>query len=125
MDRITALNKSVNRDNLTYSNTLDQVFDKIIRGERVLKLSGLKGSSKSYLISALTKKIERPILFIVPSKEIGEVESENIAFYSGEKPPFLLKKEPDLGDSLFSSVAEEAAERISWLYLADKKKVLL
>ncbi len=125
MDRITALNKSVNRDNLTYSNTLDQVFDKIIRGERVLKLSGLKGSSKSYLVSVLTKKIERPILYIVSSKEIGEGESENIAFYSGEKPPFLLKKEPNPGESLFSSVAEEAAERISWLYLADKRKVLL
>jgi transcription-repair coupling factor (superfamily II helicase) len=123
-----ALHKSQPRNtlnNLTCSNTFAQLFDKITKGEKIIKLSGLKGSSKSYLVSTLTKKIDRPILYLVSSKEIGETETENIAFYSGETPPLLLKKEPDFGDVLFSSVMEEGAERISWLYLADKKKILL
>ncbi|HEY7534491.1 MAG TPA: hypothetical protein VH878_00920, partial [Thermodesulfobacteriota bacterium] len=129
MDSVIAKHKTLQEntlDNLSYSfNTFDRLFNKIIRRDKVLKLSGLKGSSNSYLVSILVKKLEMPILYLVSSKEIAETESENIAFFLGEKPPILLKKEPDLTDALFSSVTREYAERISWLYFANKKKIFI
>src|SRR3972149_2513443 len=124
IDQFTALHKSQHKNtfyNSIPSNTLDQLLNKIITGEKILKLSGLKGSSKFYIASALVKKIERPILYVVSSKEIGELAAEDIAFYLGEKPPLLLKKESSFRDVLFSSQTEEGGERINWLYLASKK----
>src|SRR3972149_3712565 len=128
IDQFTALHKSQHKNtfyNSIPSNTLDQLLNKIITGEKILKLSGLKGSSKFYIASALVKKIERPILYIVSSKEIGELAAEDIAFYLGEKPPLLLKKESSFRDVLFSSQTEEGGERINWLYFASEKKPAL
>ena len=128
IDQFTALHKSQHKNtfyNSILSNTLDQLLNKIITGEKILKLSGLKGSSKFYIASALAKKIERPILYIVSSKEIGELAAEDIAFYLGEKPPLLLKKASSFRDVLFSSQTEEGGERINWLYFASEKKLVL
>ena len=128
IDQFTALHKSQHKNtfyNSIPSNTLDQLLNKIITGEKILKLSGLKGSSKFYIASALVKKIERPILYIVSSKEIGELAAGDIAFYLGEKPPLLLKKESSFRDVLYSSQTEEGGERINWLYFASEKKPAL
>src|SRR3972149_3159066 len=128
IDQFTALHKSQHKNtfyNSIPSNTLDQLLNKIITGEKILKLSGLKGSSKFYIASALVKKIERPILYVVSSKEVGELAAEDIAFYLGEKPPPLLKKESSFRDVLFSSQTEEGGERINWLYFASEKRPAL
>jgi transcription-repair coupling factor (superfamily II helicase) len=108
-----------------YSSTLTRLLEKIKGGERVLKLSGLEGSSKFYIISELAKRLERPILYLVSSKEIGESAAEDIAFYSGEKPPLLQRKQLSSKGVLFSSLSNEMAERISWLHFAAGKRILL
>src|SRR3990172_8525796 len=110
IDQFTALHKSQHKNtfyNSIPSNTLDQLLNKIITGEKILKLSGLKGSSKFYIASALVKKIERPILYIVSSKEIGELAAEDIAFYLGEKPP--LTPDEFIGGSRGMLLAEAPA----------------
>lgn len=108
-----------------YSTTFIRLIEKIKSGEKALKLSGLEGSSRFYIISELAKSLERPILYLVSSKEIGESASEDIAFYWGEKPPLLHGKKLSLNGVLFSSVSKEIAERISWLHLAKEKRILL
>jgi transcription-repair coupling factor (superfamily II helicase) len=108
-----------------HSDTFTRLFEKIESGEKVLKLSGLKGSFKFYIVSVLAKRLERPILYVVSSREIGESAAEDIAFYSGEKPPLLLKKELSSKGVLFSSLSTEMSERISWLYFAKEKRILL
>ena len=108
-----------------YSSASAQVLEKLKGGEKILKLSGLEGSSKFYLITALGKAIERPILYIVPSKESGEGAADNISFFLGERPPLLLKKDPNVKDALFSSHSEEISGRISWLYSAGGKQIII
>jgi len=108
-----------------YSSTFTRLIEKIKSGERVLKLSGLEGSSKFYIISELSKRLERPILYLVSSREIGESAAEDIAFYSGEKPPLLQRKQLSSKGVLFSSLSNEMAERISWLHFAAGKRILL
>src|SRR3990172_6646857 len=128
VDQFAALHKSQHKNtfyNSILSSTLDQLLNKIIMGEKILKLSGLKGSSKFYIASALAKKIERQILYIVSSKGIGDLTAEDVAFYLGEKPPILLKKESSFRDVLFSSQTEEGGERINWLYYASENKPVL
>lgn len=108
-----------------YSSTFTRLLEKIKSGEKVLKLSGLEGSSKSYIIFELSKRLERPILYLVSSKEIGESVAEDIAFYSGEKQPLLQRKQLSSKGVLFSSLSNEMPERISWLHFATEKRILL
>ncbi len=108
-----------------HSSTFTRLLEKIKSGEKVLKLSGLNGSSKSYIISELAKRLERPVLYLVSSKEIGEAAAEDIAFYSSEKPPLLQRKQLSSKGVLFSSLSKEMPERISWLHLASYKRILI
>lgn len=108
-----------------YSTTFIRLIEKIKGGKKALKLSGLEGSSKFYVISELAKRLERPILYLVPSREVGEAAAEDIAFYSGEKPPLLQKKQLNSKGVIFSSVSKEITERISWLHSAKEKRILL
>ncbi|MGH7889508.1 MAG: hypothetical protein ACRENF_03050, partial [Thermodesulfobacteriota bacterium] len=107
------------------SSVFNQLLEKIKAGENTLKLSGLEGSSKFYLITALAKALERPILYLVPSKESGEVASDNISFFLGQTPPLLLKKELLAREALFSSHTAEIADRISWLCSAIEKQIII
>ncbi|HLE25705.1 MAG TPA: transcription-repair coupling factor [Thermodesulfobacteriota bacterium] len=128
IDQFTALHKFQHKNtfyNPILSSTLDQLLNKMVTGEKILKLSGLKVSSKFYIASTLAKKIERPILYLVSSKEIGKLAAKDMAFYLGEKPPILLKKELGLKNVLFSSQKDEYGERINWLYSASEKKPAL
>src|SRR3990172_6275903 len=128
IDQFTALHKFQHKNtfyNPILSSTLDQLLNKMVTGEKIIKLSGLKGSSKFYIASTLAKKIERPILYLVSCKEIGKLAAKDMAFYLGEKPPILLKKELGLKNVLFSSQKDEYGERINWLYSASEKKPAL
>jgi len=111
--------------NSVYSNSFTRFVEKIKAGEKILKLSGLKGSSRFYLVSELAKTVERPILYVASSRESAELAAECISFYLKEKPPVLLRKEPGIKDAVFSSHSVEAAERIGWLFFAREKRIIL
>lgn len=117
--------KSKPKNILHDSHTFTRLLEKIKGGEKVLKLSGLEGSSKFYIVSELAKRLERPLLYLVPSREVGESAAKDIAFYSGEKPPLLQRKQLVSKGVLFSSLSNEMPERISSLYLAREKRILL
>lgn len=106
------------------SGSFTDLIQKIKSGNKVLKLSGLKESSRFYLISTLAEKTGRTVLYVVPSRKSGEAAAENISFYSGEKPPLLLRKELNVRDVL-SSAETEGPDRVGWLQLAKEKKILV
>jgi transcription-repair coupling factor (superfamily II helicase) len=105
-------------DNLKHSQIFKQITDKIEAGTRRLTLTGLTGSSRSYLISAFAQMLNRPVLYVTESFERSVEAQAEISFFSGQKPPVLEKRELDLDQSIFSSVSKETPARLEWLYLA-------
>jgi transcription-repair coupling factor (superfamily II helicase) len=112
-------------DSLKHSEIFKEIAHKIQAGTRRLTVSGLTGSSRSYLIPAVAQLLDRPIFYITDSIERSVEAQAEISFFSGKKPPVLEKKELDLDESIFSSVSEDTTARLEWLYLARIKKVLI
>ncbi len=110
---------------MVYSDNFTRLVERIKNGVKTLKLSGLKGSSRFYLVSELSKVVGRPILYVFPSRESAESAAECISFYLRERPPVLLKREPVMDDALFSSRPLEAAERMGWLFSVRERRILL
>jgi transcription-repair coupling factor (superfamily II helicase) len=112
-------------DSLKNSEICKQITDKIEAGVRRLTLTGVTGSSRSYLISALAQLLNRPVFYITDSAERSVEAQAEISFFSGQRPPLLKKKELELNESIFSSVSKETSARLEWLYLARVNKILI
>ncbi|MGB7292011.1 MAG: transcription-repair coupling factor [Thermodesulfobacteriota bacterium] len=111
--------------NLKQSEIFKEITDKIEAGARRLTLTGLTGSSRSYMISAIAQFLDRPVFYIADSVERSVEAQEEISFFSGQKPPLLEKKELELNESIFSSESKKTSARLEWLYLARVNKVLI
>lgn len=112
-------------EGLGNSETYKAIVSKIRAGIPKLTLSGLTGSSRSYMISAIRGSLNRPVLYITESVTRAIEAQAEIAFFSGEKPPLLEKRESPLSESIFSSVSKKNSARLEWFYLARAKRVLL
>lgn len=112
-------------DNLKHSEIFKEITDKIKVGARRLTVTGLTGSSRSYMISAIAQFLDRPVFYITDSAERSVEAQAEISFFSGQRPPLLEKKELELNESIFSSVSKETSARLEWLYLARVNKVLI
>jgi len=113
------------KNTLYNSIAFNKAIEKIKSGEKVLKLSGLKGSSRFYLLSELSKETGRTILYVASSRKNLESAAGDISFYSGENTPILPKRELGTRDVLFSSYSNKTPERMSWLYHAGKVPIML
>jgi len=111
--------------NLKYSKTFTELLDNINAGKTPLRLTGLEGSSKFLVISAIANTLNRPLLYVCESKEKLLEAMSDLSFYSGETNSFLTKKEPILNEAIFSSLSKDTAECIRWLYFSREKKVIL
>jgi transcription-repair coupling factor (superfamily II helicase) len=112
-------------DNLRHSEIFKEIIDKIEEGPRRITLTGLTGSSRSYLISAIAQLLNRPVFYITDSVKRSVEAQGEISCFSGQKPPLLEKRELELNESIFSSVSKETSARLEWLYLARVNKVLI
>jgi transcription-repair coupling factor (superfamily II helicase) len=112
-------------DNLKHSEIFSEITDKIEAGARRVTLTGLTGSSRSYMISAIAQLLDRPVFYITDSFERSVEAQAELSFFSGKRPPLLEKKELELNESIFSSVSKEGSARLEWLYLARVNKVLI
>lgn len=104
--------------NLEKDKDFKNLIDKINAGEKLISLSGLSGSSKYYIASAIYKITGRPFLFICPSRKSAEYTANNISFFLDTTPPILQKKEPGVGEAIYSSKSQFIKERNNWLYSA-------
>ncbi len=103
---------------LAASYQFKELRKRIEAGEKSITLSGLKGSSKFYLVQALFRTIKRPVLLLSPDRKKAESASRDLSFFLGKAPPVLIKKEFGNGKFLFSSSAGFSSERIGWLHSA-------
>lgn len=117
--------ESVNKT-LDQSGKFRSLCKKIEAGERIIPLSGLEGSSKYFLIQALYRAFDRPILLVSPTGKKAEAASQDLSFFLGKKPPVLLKKEIGSGKPIFSSTATRSgSNRVAWLDSAIRGDVLI
>jgi transcription-repair coupling factor (superfamily II helicase) len=111
--------------NLENDTNFKNLIDKIMAGEKTISLSGLSGSSKFFLISAIYKSTKRPFLFLSASRKKAESAANNISFFLNETPPVLQKKEPGVGEAVYSSKSQFLKERNNWLYSAMSGKPVI
>ncbi|MBI4228880.1 MAG: transcription-repair coupling factor, partial [Deltaproteobacteria bacterium] len=112
-------------ESLKHSEIITELIHKIRAGARRLTLTGLAGSSRCYLISAIAQILDRPVFYITDSIKRSVEAQEEISFFSGENPPLLKKKELGINEAIFSSVSREMSARLGWLYLARVNNVLI
>ncbi len=106
-----------------YKNLFDDqkfknLINKIKAGEKRIPLCGLSGSSKYFLIAAIYHSTKRPFLLLCPTKRKAESAANDISFFLKHMPAVLQKKEPGVGEALFSSKSQFLKERNNWLHSA-------
>ena len=104
--------------NLFNNQDFKNLTNNIKAGEKRISLSGLSGSSKYFLVSAIYSSTKRPFLLLCPTKRKAESAANNLSFFLKFAPPVLLKKEPGVGEAVFSSKSQFLKERNNWLYSA-------
>jgi len=105
-------------NNLDQDKNYRNLIDKIKAGERTLSLSGLGGSSKYYLVSAICRSTNKPLLILCSDTRKAESAARNISFFLNEAPEVLHKKEVGMGEAVYSSKSQFLKERNNWLYSA-------
>ncbi|MFI5322358.1 MAG: transcription-repair coupling factor [Thermodesulfobacteriota bacterium] len=111
---------------LEKSGKFRNLLKQIGSGESIISLSGLEGTSRYFLIQALMRTVERPLIIISPTGKKAELASHDLSFFLGGRPPVLLQKEKEAGRPIFPSSASRAvSDRISWLNSAINGGVLI
>jgi transcription-repair coupling factor (superfamily II helicase) len=68
-------------DKFKDSKELKEIIEKIGRSEN-LKISGLFGASKDFLIAVLYKILDKPMIVIVPDEDDSSIMASNLEFFS-------------------------------------------
>ena len=118
MSKQSSINSEAIYKDLFSSQNFKTLLSKIDSGEKRIPLSGLHGSSKYYLVSAIISATKKPVLFLSPTRKKAESASKNLSFFLPQPPAVLLRKEPGIGEALFSSKSQFLKERMNWLYCA-------
>lgn len=66
------------------------LFDRIKRGEKNLHVSGLHGSAKSFLLSLISRRINRTLIVITPTEKEARDLYQDISFFLGEENKVTL-----------------------------------
>ena len=105
--------------------SLRELIRKANSAHSVISLSGLRGTSKSYIASEVSSLSRRPILFLSSTRKKALEASEDLSFFLGKTPPALTRKELTNGKALFSSVSRFSTDRINWLYSAQSEDLIV
>ena len=111
--------------NLNKNENYSNLINKINAGEKTLSLSGLSGSSKYYLVSAIYQSTNKPFLILCPDRRKAESAARNSSFFLHETPQVLLRKELGMGEAVYSSKSQFLKERNNWLYSASIGKPVI
>jgi transcription-repair coupling factor (superfamily II helicase) len=82
--------KIINKEKLLDSPLFAFLFDRIRRGEEKLTVSGLQGSAKSFLLSLISKKINRTLIVVAPTEREARAIHQDISFYIGKENQAFL-----------------------------------
>jgi len=111
--------------NLDQDKNYRNLIKKINAGEKTLSLSGLSGSSKYFLVSAIYQSTNKPLLILCSDRRKAESAARNISFFLGETPEVLHKKEHGMGEAVYSSKSQFLKERNNCLYSASIGKPVI
>jgi transcription-repair coupling factor (superfamily II helicase) len=107
----------------------DVLFDRINRGEKDLRISGLQGSAKSLLISILFRQRQKTLIVVSPTeKEAGNIFRDISFFLDGAIDHVFLYPPWDiLSTDIFAFQREVELSRIEILYhlLAREKSIII
>ncbi|MEM7009461.1 MAG: transcription-repair coupling factor, partial [Thermodesulfobacteriota bacterium] len=106
-------------------DSFKSLIQKIEAGDNRVSLHGLSGTSKYFLLSAIYYFTNRPFLLLCPSRRKAESAVNNLSFFLNSAPWVLEKKEPSIGEVVFSSKSQLLKEKNSWLYSAISGKPLI
>ena len=82
--------KIINKEKTLDSPPFTSLFDRIKRGEEKLTVSGLQGSAKSFLLSLISRQINRTLIVIAPTEREARAIHQDIFFFlDGENKAFL------------------------------------
>ena len=82
--------KIINKEKTLSSPLLTTLFDRIKRGEEKLTVSGLQGSAKSFLLSLISKQINRTLIVIAPTEREARAFHQDMSFFLGDEDKVFL-----------------------------------
>ena len=122
------MRKIVEKETKLYRTAFNNVFDGINRGEKKIRISGLQGSAKSFLISLISRRLQRSLIVIAPTeKEARHIRQDLSLFLNGESQALLYPPWDFFSADMFSFQREVELARMEVLYdlLRGKKAVIV
>ncbi|HYA15301.1 MAG TPA: transcription-repair coupling factor [Syntrophales bacterium] len=84
------MRKIVEKEKKIDSHPFTELFDRIIGGEKKVTISGLQGSAKSFLLSLISRRINKTLIVITPTeKEAKDIHQDMTFFLDSENKSLL------------------------------------
>jgi len=114
---------------LKTASAFDDLFDRLGRGERQCRISGLQGSAKALLLSILYRRIEKTLILLAPSEKEAWNMFRDVSFFLDEAGGhvFLYPPWDVLSTDIFAFQRDVELSRIEILYrlLTGQKSVII
>lgn len=104
---------------------LDNILESLKSGATEINVYGLKGSSREYLVSEISNRLDRQVLYICETgNDRLNITSSNLSYYAGKEIPSLSRKIMDRKQSLFPTHLEEHNQRMDFLNNSHSRSIL-
>jgi transcription-repair coupling factor (superfamily II helicase) len=107
--------KIITKKNKEDIKPLYNLTRQIEEGIKQVNVSGLKGAARSFLISLLFERLEKPLLVICPEEKEAAVVARNLALFLGEGVVFYYPSLDFLTIDMFALQREEELARLEAL----------
>jgi transcription-repair coupling factor (superfamily II helicase) len=110
-------NRSIQRD-----ATLQNLADRVLRGDRCVSVNGLHGSSRAFILSMLSHQVPQTMVVVTPTIEEAERWYRDFLFFLHDDEPLLLPPWDLVSFDVMSSQGNLAARRMRVFSRLDKGK---
>lgn len=111
------MRKIVEKEKIIDSSLFSALLERINWGERKLKISSLHGSAKAFLISLISKRLQRTLIVIAPTeKDARNIRRDLSFFLDGESIAFLYPPWDFFSVDTFSLQRDVELARVEILY---------
>ncbi len=84
------MRKIINKEKSLDSHPFIALFDRITQGEKKVSVSGLQGSAKSFILSLISRRINKTLIVITPSEKEAKDIHQDITFFLGNENKALI-----------------------------------
>ena len=75
------MRKIINKEKNPDSHPFIALFDRIMRGEKKVTVSGFQGSAKSFLLSLISRRINKTLIILTPTEKEAKDIQQDITFF--------------------------------------------